>query len=452
MSFFLNSVAGWRPGTPFYYGWLILGLSFLAAFAASGVTQVVVGGIQVFITDDTGWKKSTISIAVTAGTWSSGLLAPFIGRLADRYGPRWLMPAGLTVAAISFFSIAGTQAIWQFFAAYILGRAVSNPVLVGVVPRTAAVNFFFRQRNMALALISTFRPISGAINIQIISFIAIHWGWRAAYRYLGVLSLILVAPVLLLMRRRPEDIGLLPDGARPVQTAGGEAASARPRPRGRGGENEVSWTVGEALRTSSFWLVVLTAATATLASGTIGFSLVPYLADDVGLSKGQSAGVLSLGTFLAIGNLGWGYLADLITPRRCLAIAMAVAGAMALFLTVVNSLPMALTFALIFGVASGPAGSLESMMLAQYYGRNSYGAILGAFAPFQTAMLGLGPALGALFRELAGPYTTLYFALAVVYFMAAVFVFLARPPRLPSRPSQAQATPPQATEESPSPK
>ena len=442
MSSFLNSVANWRPETPFYYGWLILALSFLAAFAASGVTQVVLGGIQVFITDETGWKKSTISIAVTAGTWTSGLLAPFIGRLTDRYGPRWLMPAGLAIAAISFFSIAGTQAIWQFFAAYILGRAVSNPVLIGVVPPAAAVNFFYRRRNLALALISTFRPISAAINIQIISLIAIRYGWRAAYRYLGILSLVLVAPVLLLMRRRPEDIGLLPDGAQPTpstQSSGSETAPASLRRRGQV-ENEFSWTVREAVGTRSFWLVVLTATTGTLASGTIGFSLVPYLVDDVGLSKAQSVGVLSLGTFLAISNLGWGYLADLITPRKCLAVAMISAGAMVLFLTVVNSLSMALVFTLIFGIASGPGGSLESMMLAQYYGRNSYGAILGVFAPFQTVMLGLGPALGALFRELAGPYTTLYYALAVLYFLAAAFVFWARPPRLPARATG--ATPP----------
>ncbi|PKB66138.1 MAG: hypothetical protein BZY81_07830 [SAR202 cluster bacterium Io17-Chloro-G4] len=437
MNSLLNSVSNWRPGAPFYYGWLILAISFLAAFAASGVTQVVLGGIQVFITDDTGWKASNISIAVTAGTWTSGLLAPFIGHLADRHGPRWLMSIGLVIAAISFFSIAGTQAIWQFFAAYIVGRAISNPVLVGVVPRTAAVNFFFRRRNMALALISTFRPISGAINIQIISFIAIHWGWRAAYRYMGILSLILIAPVFLLMRRRPEDIGLLPDGAGPSQVAsqaeGVQTGRAGLRRAGQAGEYEFSWSVGEALRTRTFWFVVLTAATATLASSTIGFSLVPYLADDVGLSKAQSAGVLSLGTFLAIGNLGWGYLADLITPRKCLAIAMVAAGATALFLTAVNSLPTAFVFALVFGVVSGPAGSLESMMLAQYYGRNSYGTILGAFAPFQTAMLGLGPALGALFREQVGPYTTLYFALAGLYFLAATFVFLAKTPRLPAR-------------------
>ena len=435
MKYLLNSLSNWRPVTPFYYGWVILAMSFLAAFAASGVTQVVLGGIQVFITDETGWEKTTLSVAITAGTWSSGLLAPFVGRLADRYGPRWLMPIGLVIAAIAFFSIAGTQAIWQFFAAYILGRAVSNPVLLGVVPRTAAVNFFFRRRNMTLALISTFRPITGAINIQIISLIAIHWGWRAAYRYMGILSLVLVAPMMLLMHRRPEDIGLLPDGGEPIESASEETGSSvtqQPRSshRVRTGQDELNWTAGEALRTKSFWLVVATASTATLASSTIGFSLVPYLANDVGLTKVQSAGVLSLGTFLAIGNLGWGYMADLITPRKCLAIAMIAAGAMAIFLTEVDSLPMALVFALIFGVTSGPAGSLESMMLAQYYGRNSYGAILGAFATFQTVMLGLGPTLGALFREWVGPYNTLYFALAGLYFLAATFVSLATPPRL----------------------
>ena len=169
----LKTALNWRIKTPFYYGWLILAMAFVSAFAATGVTQVVMGGIQIFITEDTGWEGTTISIAVTSGTWLSGLFAPFLGRLADRYGPRWLMAAGLFSAGISFLWLGGVQVIWQFFAAYILGRAISNPSLIGVVPRTAAVNFFRRRRNMVLALMSTYRPVGGAINIQIISFIAI---------------------------------------------------------------------------------------------------------------------------------------------------------------------------------------------------------------------------------------------------------------------------------------
>ena len=432
----LNSMLGWRPRTPFYYGWLILGMCALATFAATGVSQITLGGIQVFITDDTGWKKSTLSLAVSAGTWFSGLLSPFIGRLTDRYGPRWLMPIGMVIAAISFFSLSGVGAVWQFFAAYILGRAVTNPVLIGVVPRAATVNFFHRRRNIALALVSTFRPIGGAINIQIMSLIAIRYGWRAANRYLGVLSLLLVAPIVLLMRRRPEDIGLLPDGA-----SQREPWPAGPRDVGTGGAGrrmgvrkaEFSWTAREASRTKAFWLVVMTTACGGLASSTVSFSLVPYLAEDIGVSKGQAAGVLSLSIFLAISNLGWGYLADLVTPRRCLAMAMVGAGVMVLYLTTVGSLPMAFGFALLFGIFSGPGGSLESMVLAQYFGRTSYGTILGMFVPFQMVMLGLGPTLGSVFREVVGPYRNLYLALAGFYFLGGLLIFLARPPALPAR-------------------
>jgi MFS family permease len=432
----LKKILDWRPRTPFYYGWLILGICFLATFAATAVSQVVLGGIQIFITEDTGWSKSTISLAVTAGTWSSGLLSPLIGRLADRYGPRWLMPVGITVAAAAFFSLAGVDALWQFFAAYILGRAVSNPVLIGLVPRTVAVNFFRRRRNIVLALVTSYRPVTGAINIQIFSFLAIRYGWRAAYRYMGILALVLVAPIVLFMRRRPEDIGLLPDGAKP-----GEPVRAGPGVLRRSGggrrvpveEAEFSWTAHEALRTKAFWLIVMTAVTGTLASGAVGFSMVPYLFEDVGISKGMAAGVLSLGTFLAITNLGWGYLADVFTPRRCLVVTMTGAGASVLYLITVGSLPTALVFALAFGIFSGPATPLENMILAQYFGRNSYGTIAGIYTPFQTVMLGLGPSFGSVFREVTGGYEALYVISGTLYFASALFVLLAKPPALPAR-------------------
>jgi sugar phosphate permease len=116
------------------------------------------------------------------------LLAPFIGRLADRYSPRWLMPLGV----------------------FILGRAISQPLLIGVVPRTPAVNFFQRQRSTALALTGMFRPISSAIIIQFVAVIAVAYGWRTSFLYLGVLSILIALPMILIIRRRPEDIGLLP--------------------------------------------------------------------------------------------------------------------------------------------------------------------------------------------------------------------------------------------------
>jgi len=422
--------------TPFYYGWLVLAITSLATFAASGLTQVVLGGIQVYITDETGWEEGSLAFAASLGTWLSGMIAPLIGRLADRFGPRWLMPFGLIVAGASFFVIAGANSVWQFYAGYVIGRAVSNPVLVGLVPRTAAVNFFRRRRNMALALVSVFRPAAGAINIQIISLIAIHQGYRAAYRYLGVLSLILILPVVIFMRRRPEDIGLLPDGASPEQA---EAATAGGRPQSL--TPEFSWTAKEAVKTRAFWLLVIIACLGTMGSSATSFSLVPYLVEDAGLSTAAAAGVLSLGTFLAVANLVWGYLADRITPRRCLMIMMIGSGVMMAFLIGANGIWMALLFAVVWGVFSGGLGSLENMVLAEYFGRNSYGTILGIFSPLQMIALGTGPALASTVKLATGGYLALYVGMMAAYLLSAVLMYLARPPRLPIR-AQAEAVSP----------
>jgi len=423
-----NSLINWRPRTPFYYGWLVLAITSVATFAASGLTQVVLGGVQVYITDESGWDDGSLAFAATLGTWLSGAIAPLIGRFADRFGPRWLMPFGLVTAGIAFFVIAGSSSVFQFYGGYVVGRAVSNPVLVGLVPRTAAVNFFRQRRNMALALVSTFRPIAGAINIQIISLIAAHQGWRAAYRYLGVLSFILIVPVMLFVRRRPEDIGLLSDGASP-DGAGASLGSGRPQ----ASTPEFSWTAKEAVRTRAFWLLLTITALGTLASSATGFSLVPFLVQDAGLSTAAAAGVLSLGTFLAVANILWGYLADRISPRRCLMVMMIGAGAMMAFLLSVDSVGEALIFAIIWGVFSGGLGSLENMVLAGYFGRGSYGTILGVFSPLQMIALGLGPGLASVVRALAGDFYILYFAMGVAYFVSALLMYIAKPPLRPVR-------------------
>lgn len=427
----VRSIAEWRPRTPFFYGWLVLGTAAVGTYAATGITQIVLGGIQSLIFEDLGWKRSTIAFAVTAGTWTSGLLTPIIGRLADRHGPRLLMPAGALVLACSFFALAGVHAVWQFYVAYIIGRGISNPVLIGVVPRTVAVNFFRRRRNLALGLTSMARPVGGAINIQVISLIAVALSWRAAYQYMGFFMLAMALPLFFVMRRRPEDIGLRPDGEEAEEQATSRARGAA-RPAAPGAR-EFNWKTGEAASTTAFWLIMAAESLTILVSGAVSFQVVPYLRD-AGLSQPVAATALSLSSLLgAVVNPGWGYLADRFSPRGLAAIACALSGITTLLFMAVEPASGGFAMVVLWGVASGGLNVLGQMVLAQYYGRGSFGAITGIMGPFQTGALGLGPTLGALLFSLTNGYASLFIFGVAAYALAGVLMYSARRPRLPAR-------------------
>ena len=428
MTAFARAITNWRPRPPFYYGWLVLGTAALGTFAATGVAQIVLGGIQNLIFEDMGWDRATIAYAVTIGTLASGFLTPFVGRLVDRYGPRGLVPFGALVVGVSLFGIAGTSAVWHFYLAYIVGRAIANPTLTGVVPRTVAVNFFRRKRNLALGLSLMARPVGGSINIQAISFVAQARGWRFAYRALGAFSLVLAVPLFLVMRRRPEDIGLRPDGdtgPRPV----GDSATRTPRE----GVREFEWRAGEAVLTSTFWLILTAAALVILTDGAMTFQVVPYL-KDVGLSQTLAAGALSVGTLLgALAIPPMGYLADRFDPRSLALVALPTTGLVSVLFLVSDSGDVGFVVFIVWGTVSGGAHILTTMMMAQYFGRASFGSITGLMGPVQMGALGIGPTFGAVLYSLTTGYTAFFVYAVAGYAVAALLILGTRPPRLPRR-------------------
>ena len=427
----LSALLNWRPSTPFYYGWLVLGLAGTGAFVATAVAGVVLGGVQSYIIEDTHWPRTSIGLASSCGVWMSGVFGPFAGRLADRYGPRWLMPVGVIVLGLSMVAIGGVHTAWQFLLAAVIGRAISQPFLIGVVPRTMAVNFFNRRRNIALAITGIYRPISGALIIQAFSLITLLADWRTAFRLLGFFSLFLAIPMIIVMRRRPEDIGLMPDGARASPAIGqsGSTATGRGRPEeSRGAAAEVSWTSKEAMRSKAFWMVSMVAFLNVTGSSGLGFSLVPYLHEFAGLTTPQAAGVLSVSTFLALSSLVWGQVAGKVTPRWCIIGAMGVSALATLALLQVNSLLVAYAFGVFWGLFHSALEVLLYMVLADYFGRNSYGAIAGAMRPFEAGGLGLGQIVGPVVYDLTGSYTILIVFSATVQGMAMCLMLLARRP------------------------
>ena len=426
-----SALLNWRPYTPFYYGWLVLGLSGMGTFVATAIAGVVLGGVQPYILEDTNWSRTSIGLAASCGVWASGFCAPIAGRLADRYGPRWLMPTGLIVLGLSMFAIGGVHTAWQFFLAAVIGRAISQPFLIGVVPRTMAVNFFNRRRNIALALTGMYRPLSGALIIQAFSAIAVIADWRTAFRYLGIFSLALAVPMIIVMRRRPEDIGLLPDGAARNPSAPGSTsppASATQPGRAGAGAADDSWTSKEALHTQAFWVLAIVTFLKVAATSGLGFSLVPHLREFAGLTTPQAAGVLSISTFLALSSLVWGQVAARLTARWCIVAALALSSVAALALLRVDSLVAAYVFGVLWGLFHSGLEVLMYILLADFFGRNSYGAIAGSLRLFEAGGLGVGQLVGPLIYDFTGSYTLLIISSSTLLILSSALMLLTRRP------------------------
>ncbi len=247
-----------------------------------------------------------------------------------------------------------------------------------------AVNFFRRKRNLALGITALNRIGGEALNIQLITLIAGVAGWRAAYRALGLVALPLAIPLALIMRKRPEDIGLLPDGDTAERATGAGAAASASRPA------EFDWRAGEVVFTSAFWCIVWAEFLAVSTTAAVGFQLAPFLSD-AGLSQTAAAAAITAGVLL--GGLSvplWGHLSDKSGIKRLTLIALGSTAAATLAFTLLDARQFGFYITIAWGIASGAIPVIGSMMVGNYFGRASFGALTGLTGPFRTAGDGLG--------------------------------------------------------------
>jgi MFS family permease len=227
-----------------------------------------------------------------------------------------------------------------------------------------------------------------------------------------------IVPSALFVRHRPEDIGLWPDAETPTGTTDRSHGARLAGERGR----EPVWGLAAAARTRTLWLLILGLGLGTLASSAITFHLAAYLTE-LGISPATAA--FSLGVYGGAGALAsgvWGFLTERIPPRTGAMSAMLIGGAAAGFLLLVKSPAMAIAFAVVFGLATRGDHVLVMIMIAHYFGRESYGTLSGFAMPFEMLALGLGPLVGALCYDVAGTYV-MAFVLVIASFLGAAVAF-----------------------------
>ena len=413
---------------PFYYGWVILAVASVPSFGARPVMAVAT--LSVFVvpmTDEFGWSRAQFSGAVSLGALFGLLVSPFAGRLIDRYGSGVLLSASSAVVGLCAIGLSLTSPIWSFYALYVPGRAVfSSPLELGT--STAVSNWFIRRRPMGLAYMGVIQGIGLTIFPVIAQVLIDGWGWRTAWLAVGIFTLSTgIIPMLLLMARRPEDMGLEADpekGRRTVPTSDVAASGAPPSAT----DTESNYTVRQALATRAFWLLAIFSVFGFVVQAGVSLHQVPHY---IGQGVPTHLAALTASTFAfgqVPGGVFWSFWARRVPLRVLLSVAAATMSVGAIGTGFSSSLSTGIPMGFLLGVGVGGIHLLLRLTWADYYGRLHLGSIRGLTLPAQIGGQAIGPIIAGFMYDSTGGYETPFTAFGIIVAFAAVMVLTATPP------------------------
>ncbi|MCS7206545.1 MAG: MFS transporter [Dehalococcoidia bacterium] len=408
-----------------FHGWWIVGAAFLADFVMAGTGIYAFSVLLRPMAESLQWSLGTLTGALILRSGVAGVLSPFIGPLVDtRHGARILMSLGAVVGGLGLIAISFVQTPLQFYLAFGVVGAISILTSGFLVSSTVVSKWFIRYRGRALAIAAMGISAGGVALIPLTNWLLGMIGWRATWQVLGLISLVVVAPAaFLVVRRRPEDMGLLPDGvSAPPSAVSGEGAHS-----GR----EVAWTLRAALRTPALWLVL-----ASTNLGLMGLQgvLVHQIAmlQERGLTRDQAALVGTVLTvFALVTKPPWGLLAERVPVRYLMSIVGWGAALGVGLLLATSGMATGIAYAVVLGTFVSATAPLNNLVWANYFGREFLGTIRGAIGPASMAVNSVAPFAVSLLHDRFSSYTVPLYAIVALYTASAVLILLAVPPKPP---------------------
>jgi len=415
-----------RTPNKIFYGWWIVAALFLAEFTAAGAGTFTFGLYLKPMSEDLGWSRAQVVAALTFRSVITFFVAPIIGPLLDKYGPRVIVMVGASIGGIALISLSVMDSLWHWFLAYGIGGALGLGLTGALVTQTTVSKWFVRQRGRAIAITSFGIGFGGMVMSPITQIIISNFGWREAWLIFGLMMLIVTLPTaFFILRRSPEDMGLLPDGDVEDDTTGSNTNGLTSKAR-----QEISWTVVEAIRTPTLWLMVAAFSVNGLALSQILTHQAAYVTDK-GFSDSVAAGVVTIFAGMsALANLIWGLLSDKFPIRSLVILSFIISSVGVAFLLMADNIYMLFLYLLIYGATRGVA-SLTGLAYANYWGRAFIGSIRGFVTPLNVAASAAGPLLAALIFDLRGSYIVAFSASLGLFLVAAALMVLAVPPKKP---------------------
>ena len=415
----------------FFYGWVIVAVGFLAHIASAFSISSTLSVFLKPLSQDLGLSRGVFSLIRSGEILIGAAAAPVIGTLLDRHGGKWLMAAGGLVSGVGFLLLGQVRDFWQFAIVRWLLISPGDSLMGSLVVNVSISQWFVRMRGRALALAGMGHGLAKVCMPVAAASLILYTGWRGAWIVFGLVTLALVVgPALLFMRRRPEDMGLLPDGGSVERKDSGPSANKADKARVRpSAVNDIAWSRREALGTSAFWLIVITFGVSHV--GVTGLNLHVFsFVSDQGHPAMVAALVMSIIAVMQFSTpMGWGLLAERINVARLI---------MAKFLVQAVGILLALSdpglvslYAgfFLYGIGMGGTAILAELIWANYFGRTSLGKIRGMGSLITSAFSAGGPPFFGLLFDATQSYNLSFSIFIGMLFASAGLSLFLRPPK-----------------------
>ena len=367
------------------------------------------------IIEDTGLSRTGISVLYMASTIVSAILVTFVSQLADRYGPRIvLVGAGFGLGAACFGMATATHLL-LFFIAFAGLRALGQGSLN--INCILLVNqWFVARRGRAIGLMTLGAMLSTALFPSFARFLIDAIEWRGAYAVLGVVAICLIVPMaLFVVRNRPEDMGLFPDGASHLPVS-------ETRRSARGVQR-----LSKVYSSPSFWLLALSLSAPSLITTALMFHQASIFLEH-GLSATQAAGAFAVfSVSSASSSLVAGFVSDRVGPKVLLVFSMTTLMVTLALGVAINSLFVAVLYIVMMGISSGSYMIVHSTIWAHYYGRHGLGHVQGPAMTLSVCASAAGPLPLAVFQGLTGTYTFGMLGMMGLPVLSMLVLFFTRP-------------------------
>ncbi len=407
--------------SPVFFGWIVmLAASFGLIMTSPGQTYGVSIFIEHFIAD-LGVSRSMVSTYYAIGTLTGAAALPFVGRRIDALGPRVVVVIVAILFGLACIYMGWVSNTFMLLLGFVAIRMLGQGSL-GLVSTYTINQWWMRRRGMIMGISGVLVSLLGVGTFpNLLNWMIPQLGWRATYMLLGLALIFIMVPVgYLFYRSRPENYGLLPDGA---VTLAPQPGVMQPQQT-----EEQDWTLAEAIRTPAFWIVLAGLATISMLATGLIFHMVSIF-DDNQLSSAAAAAVfVPIALVSAAVTLGSGILVDRIPIRFLLGAALFIQAGLLLLAQSLSSATVAFGYGVAMGFLFGLLNTVSSVVWPTYYGRRYLGSITGLVATFVVAGSALGPMPLGFARDILGSYNLALTILALLPLTLGFFtLFMKRP-------------------------